>query len=213
MKKYFVILVVVVATTTGILAQYQVAISPVKMNILYIGVDNPVTIAISGVSDAEKVSATISQGTLIKVAGGEYIAKPATTDVAKISVFAEIDGQKKAMGDMEFRVKLLPVPEARIFGKSGGSIEKDVLLAQPGISAYMGDFLFDLRYTVTQFTIVVSTPQDGEKSLASNTAAFTAEQKNLFASLYKGTKVSFTNIKARGPDGVKDLRDLVFTVN
>ena len=217
MKKYFVTLVAVMAVTTSVFAQNsdenKVTISLAKKtDVLYTYIDNPLSISVSGVP-SEKVSVTISQGNISKLKGGEYTVLPKTTGIVTISVFTEIDGQRKNVGSKEYKVEQLPVPIAKVFGKSGGSMEKEVLLAQRGVIADMGgDFVFDLRYMVTQFTIVAST-QDGEKNLVSNTPAFTAEQKDLFASLNKGTKVTFKNIKARGPDGVRDLKDIVFTIN
>jgi len=211
MKRYFVILVAVMAVTTGIFAQNQFAISPVKMNVLYLGIDNPLSISVSGVPD-ENVSVAISQGTIRKVSGNEYIAKPATSGTARIELSYEVNGQKN-MGIMEFRVKMLPVPIAKVAGISGGNVEKNVLLAQKGVIVALEDFLFDLRYDVTQFT-VASFSQGVEKRLTSETAVFTTEQKELLTSLNKGESVFLTNIKARGPDGVvKDLREIVFTIN
>jgi len=211
MKKYFVVLVALMAVTTGLFAQYQFAISPVKMNVLYLGIDNPLSISISGVKD-ENVSAEINHGTLSKVSGNEYIARPSRSGNATIEVFAEIDGQKEKIGSMEFRVKMMPVPIAKVAGKSGGNIEKTDLLSQTGVIVDMENFLFDLRYIITQFTVGVATDK-GDRVLQSNSADFTPEQKALLTSLDKGTRVFFTNIKARGPAGVVDLRDIFFTIN
>jgi len=210
MKKYFVILVAFMAVTTGLFAQINFSISPVKMNVLYLGIDNPLSISISGVPD-EKVSVAISHGTISKVSGNEYIARPAKTGDAKVEVFTEIDGQSYT-GIMEFRVKMLPIPIAKIAGKSGGNIEKADLLAQKGIIVDMEDFLFDMRYTVTQFTVVVASDK-GDRGSRSNSATFTSDQKELLNSLEKGTRVAFTDIRASGPNGVVDLRDIVFAIN
>ena len=54
-----------------------VAVSADKMNVLYIGVDNPLTIT-AGVG-AEKVNATFSGGTIARVQGAKWIAKPKNT--------------------------------------------------------------------------------------------------------------------------------------
>jgi gliding motility-associated protein GldM len=209
-------LVAIMSVTTGIFAQndnkFAVAIAPAKMNVLYCGIDKPVNIAISGVESAEKVSATISQGTLTRVSGSEYIAKPATSGEARIDVFAEIDGQKKPMGGMIFRVKLLPVPVAKVAGKTGGEIDKDVLASQIGVIADMEAFLFDVKFTVTQFEVAVSTPE-GDISETSTSNNFTPVQKNIINNLAKGQRVFCTNIKAAGPAGIIDLRDIYFTVN
>jgi hypothetical protein len=120
----------------------------------------------------------------------------------------------KAFGIMDFRVKMIPAPIAKVAGKSGGNIEKTDLLAQKGVTIGLDDFDFDLRYDVTQFT--VETISKGvAKSLTSNTAAFTEEQKELLTSLNKGQRVFLTDIKARGRgfDSVINLRDLVFTID
>jgi gliding motility-associated protein GldM len=194
--------------------QPSAVVSPTKMNVLYIGVDNPLSISVSGVP-AEKVSVTISQGTIRPLSGSksEYIASPTTTaSDAVVTVFADIGGQRKNMGSMPFRVKIVPSPVAKVGGKSSGRIEKNVLISQTGVLADMEDFLFDLRYTVTQFTVEVSTAQ-GDRAYMSNSPAFTAEQKTLLNSLTKGQHVFFTNIKAKGPDGAKNLRDIIFTIN
>jgi hypothetical protein len=178
---------------------------------MYIAVDNPLSISVSGVP-AEKVSATISQGSLQKVKGSEYIAKPTTSGEATVTVFAEIEGQRKNVGSMPFRIKMLPAPIAKVANKSGGNIDRNTLSAQQGVLADMEDFLFDLTYRVTQFDITVVTPQ-GERAAKSSSAAFTAEQRALINGLTKGQRVFFGNIKASGPGGVRDLRDINFTIN
>jgi len=116
------------------------------------------------------------------------------------------------MGDMEFRIKMLPTPEALVGGKPGGNIDKNTLAAQQGVLASMGDFLFDLKYVVTQFDMTIMTSA-GERSASSKSATFSADQKNLLNGLTKGQRVFFSNIKASGPDGIKGLKDIFFTIN
>jgi gliding motility-associated protein GldM len=207
------------ATPEGIVnypfsTDYQVGeastvISATKMNVLYIGVPNPIEISMSGVP-AERVTASMTNGS-IKKQGGEWIASPSSAGNVRITASATVDG-RTITGFMYYRVKMLPTPIAKVGNKSGGSIAKNVLVSQQGILADMEDFLFDLRYVVTQFNMVVVTPQ-GERNLQSNSAAFTAEQKSVLNGLTKNQKVFFSGIKAKGPDGVKDLRDIIFTVN
>jgi hypothetical protein len=181
------------------------------MNVLYIGIDNPLTIAMSGVP-CEKVLVMISQGSIHKVSACEYIARPTTPGTARVMVSAGIDEQNTISSSMDFRVKMLPVPIAKVAGRGGGTIDKDVLASQKGIIADLEDFLFDVRFVVTQFNMEVMTDQ-GLKTLTSNSAVFTDEQKQLINSLEKGQKVIFSSIKAASPDGIRDLRDIVFMLN
>ena len=86
-------------------------------------------------------------------------------------------------------------------------------MCQQGVNAEMDNFLFDLRFVVTQFNVMVNTPQ-GERNEPSTSAAFTQPQKNLINGLQRGQMVTFTNIKARGPAGnIVDLSDINFRIN
>src|SRR5215217_3521295 len=82
--------------------QSATAISLTKMNVLYIGVDNPVSIAASG--GAEQLDPRISQGSLTKTGPGQYIARVnSVTDDCTISV--NVAG--KLAGQQVFRVRTI----------------------------------------------------------------------------------------------------------
>jgi len=196
-------------------SEYQVGesttvISPDKMNVLYLGLDNPISISMSGVP-GEKIQARMSNGTITKQGSG-WIAKPGTTGTTTIYASGTVDGKPVNGEPAVFRVKMVPTPIAKIGGKSGGTIERNEFRAQLGILAEMEDFLFDLRYQVTQFTMTAVT-RDGDRALDSKSASFTAEQKALIETLNRGTTVIFSNIKARGPDGTKNLVDITLRIN
>ena len=196
-------------TTDYQVGQSQTVISATKMNVLYIGVDNPISVSMSGVP-MEKISVSMTNGSITK-SGNEWIAKPASSGTAKITASASVEG-RTLTGSQDYRVKMLPRPIAKVGGKPGGTIDKNVLVSQTGVLADMEDFLFDLRYAVTQFNLEVVTAQ-GLRTLQSSSAAFTPEQKNFLNGLTKGQQVIISGIKARGPDGVRDLIDIVFKIN
>ena len=195
-------------------AEYQVGESQIvfaatKMNVLYIGVDNPIEISMSGVSP-DKISASMTNGAISRT-GNEWIAKPTASGNAIITASATVDG-KPVKGEMLYRVKMLPTPIAKVGGRPGGLIDKNALVAQSGVNAELEDFLFDLRFVVTQFNVRVNTSA-GERNEQSTSAAFTDKQKALINGLPKNTRISITDIKARGPAGMKDLLDINFTIN
>ena len=196
------------------LHEYQVGesscvISADKMNVLYVGLANPISIQISGVP-SEKIRARMTNGTITKQ-GNSWIARPNASGTATIYAEGEADG-KLQKGESVYRVKMVPSPIAKVGGKSSGTIERNEFRAQLGVLAEMEDFLFDLRYQVTQFTMTVLT-KDGERAANSNSAQFSAEQKALMESVGRGTVVMFQNIKARGEDGTKSLVDITLKVN
>ncbi len=185
-------------------ASYKVAepmlvVSPTKMNVFYLGLDNPVEISVPGVP-ADKIFPSINNGTIIKEGKG-FIVRPVRSGTAQISVMAEIEKNRKLIGTKDFRVKLVPDPVAKVAGiKGAGGIEKAVLLAQAGIVAEMENFDFDLQFKVTEFKVSVNVGGfSNDKVSKSN--RFTPEQFALIKQANRGQKVYIEDIKAVGPDG------------
>lgn len=193
---------------------YQVArsaavISPTKMNVLYRGVDNPISVSVPGVSP-DKLTVSCA-GCTISGSKGDYVAKAGTGNEATIKVSAEINGKSKSIGDMVFRVKRIPPPTAMIAGKSEGKISKSALAGTQGVGAFLQDFPFDINYRVTSFTVRA---QKGEytQTVRVSGNVFNSEVRSLIQDMKPGSDISFTNIQANGPDGTKNCGAIVFTV-
>ncbi|HJU45601.1 MAG TPA: gliding motility protein GldM, partial [Chitinophagaceae bacterium] len=73
-----------------------------KMNVMYVGVDNPITIS-AGSAGLEKMKASFTNGSLSSVGGGRFVAKPTQTGDAKIMV--TVDGKTSSF---PIRCKMLP---------------------------------------------------------------------------------------------------------
>jgi gliding motility-associated protein GldM len=196
-------------------AEYTVAeavalVSATKMNILYLGIDNPVDISIPGIAE-NKIYATISNGVILK-SEHSYVVRPKIPGKVIISISAEIDGKYKQIGSMIFRVKEIPDPIAKVGNKKGGSIEKNDLLAQQIVVADLEFFDFDVKFIVTEFTVSVNKGgiyQD-EKS---HSHRLTDAQKDLIRNLNSGDRVTLTDIKAIGPDGkTRDLNGIMLKI-
>ncbi len=187
-------------------SEYQVAeaglvVSPTKMNVFYVGVENPVDISVAGVP-ADKITAGISSGT-IKRKGKGYVVIVKKRGTVKVSATADFGGTKKNMGSKVFRVKTVPDPVAKVGNDKnakGGIIAKNILLAQSGVKADLENFDFQLKYRITGFT-VGATIKGYEEEEASSNSLFTSRQKALIKKVSPGKKVYIENIKAKGPDG------------
>ncbi|PZX15930.1 gliding motility-associated protein GldM [Breznakibacter xylanolyticus] len=180
----------------------MVVISPTKMNVFYEGVENPVTISAPG-ANSNQLSISMTNATFTKKGDGYMVrVKPGTAGgKSTISVSADIDGKKRNLGSMDFRIKRIPAPIAKVAGKSEGKISKSLLLEQTGVFAEMEDFDFELEYNVTRF--VVSAVKNGYSvDEPSTNNRFTPAQKELIRSLGRGSKVFITEIRAVGPDKV-----------
>lgn len=169
-----------------------------KMNVLYIGVDNPVTIAASGGGD-DKINATISGGSLSRVGPGKYIARVnAISDNCMITV--SVDG--KVAGQSQFRVRTVPQPQAYVGGQpSGANVAAGAFKAQGGVGAGIKDFPFELSYDVVGFTFTCDTDDD-IVSVPSSGASFSGAVRNAINQhVQAGRMVTIDNIRVKGPDG------------
>ncbi len=189
-------------------------ISPDKMNILYIGVDNPISIAVPDV-DAKDLDVKISEGE-ITGKDGKYIVKLGdATNTATIEVYVNKDGNKVYIGEYNFRVKPVPPPKTNFGGVTGdGTISFSDLLKVDSIFADLRDFDFNLKFQIVSFnlsveidgmtesiethklmpaTLFIDMPSEGNK--------LTAEQKELLKKVKPGKRILIEDVKAIVPDG------------
>jgi len=194
-------------------AQTSLVISPTKMNVFYIGVDNPVDISVPGIP-SNKLQAGISQGSINPSPTGGYKVRVTKPGSCSISVSAKLDGVSKSMGSKEFRVKRVPDPVAKVAGMKGGNIALNLLKASKRVDAVMENFDFDLQFNITGFNISTKTKDGFTIDKASTSSAISSEQRQLLEGMRKGQKVYFEEIKAKGPDGsIRELGTLMFKVD
>ncbi|HNW70900.1 MAG TPA: GldM family protein, partial [Bacteroidales bacterium] len=176
-------------------------ISPTKMNVFYIGLDNPVSISVPGASN-EQVTATITGGggSISKTGNGLYNVKVTTQGDATVNVSAKMGNTSRSMGSMKFRCKRVPNPVPYVGNVSGGLIPKGTLLAAGGVIPRMDGFEFEAYFSITSFTFTMS--QAGDLiSLTSNSSKFTSQMITMINKATKGQKIYIEDIKAKGPDG------------
>ncbi len=192
-------------------SKYQVSppsmsVSPTKMNVFYIGVDNPVTISASGVASTD-VTATISSGSITKVAKG-YNVKVKRVGKVKINVSAS----GKSLGTAEFRCKRVPDPVAVVgSGKNrkGGLISGGTL-GKMSVRADMENFDFDLKFRVKGFKVSATIGGFVEEA-DSRSGKFTPQQRQIISKAKRGSKIIIEDVKAQGPDGsTRKLNAIIF---
>jgi|AntAceMinimDraft_17_1070374.scaffolds.fasta_scaffold36315_2 hypothetical protein len=191
----------------------KLSVAADKMNVLYIGVDNPLTLAISDIPN-ENIRVTISQGSIKKnESKGKYIARVNNPGIASIEVFSKKNkGKTKKLGTTNFRVKKIPNPYATIFNRNGGEIKKEVLLKQKEIKAVLPT-VFDLgKFIVTEYSFVTYIGADLiETKVRGN--RLSDKIKLMIKHTKRDNEVYFEKIKAKGPDDVViKLPTLVFEI-
>lgn len=128
-------------------------ISADKMNVVYRGVDNPMTVSIPGIPD-NKVNA--SAPGLSRVSGSKYVMRPTTGSTVTITASGTLPGGEKISTPKEFRIKGIPAPIGAVRGETGIVRMQRQGLEISTISAILEDFDFDLNLRVTGFSFKVS---------------------------------------------------------
>ena len=194
-------------------AQAGVVVSPDKMNVFYIGVENPVSVSVPGFA-AERVTASISTGT-ITGSNGKYIVKATQPGKASVSVSAkQPDGTSKNMGAFEFRVKRVPDPVAKIGGVPGGSIAVSKMKVQQGIIAELENFDFDIRFKIVGFNMTFAAKRQDLVEARVSGPLFDGKCKEFLNKAKPGDMIYFDEIRAQGPDGTtRKLPSIAFKLN
>lgn len=180
--------------------QANASIALDKMNVLYIGVDNPITVAASG-AGADKIQVSVAGGGgSVSGSGSKRVVRvTSVTDDCRITV--SVDG--KVAGASQFRVRTIPRAQAYIGGnESGANIAAGAFRAQQGVGAGIKDFPFELSYTVTSFSFSIDT-DDGDIVTANcqgNTFS-AAARSYINAHVKAGKTVTIDGIRVLGPDG------------
>lgn len=144
-----------------IVAKPSLVVSPIKMNMLYKGVDNPIKISVPGIPSS-KIQATITGNgnSLKRSPDGSYLAiiGPSSPRKVKVRVTAQLDTGPKDMGFMEFRVGSVPTPKANFAGKTGiVRCNSKKAANERGLPVKFEEgFAYDLPAKVTSFKITVS---------------------------------------------------------
>jgi len=171
----------------------SVAISLDKMNVMYVGVDNPISLSVAGVSSYDiKVSASGLK--LKKKNGGNYVAKPTKIGEGSIT----ISGGALKPVTKKYRIKKIPDPVMRLGSKTGGSMKKAEFQAQQGLIPILENFDFNAKCSVDGFE--VTRVRNGDASTAVNKSArFKGDAQRLIKNAKRKDVFYFEKIKVRCP--------------
>lgn len=182
-------------------------VSASMMNVLYAGINNPISISVPGVP-MSAVSASMTNGSLTRN-GDHWVARPAAVGTdAVITVTANIDGRQQTVNTTKFRVRKLPDPVAFItMGndryKSGKPVAKAALMNAKGLEAAIDDDMLNIDFTVLGFETVFFDSMGNAIPEVSAGASFSSRQKDSFRRLSRGKRFYISRIRAKGPDGIE----------
>lgn len=196
-------------------ARPAAVVSPDKMNVFYIGVDNPITVSVPGFP-AEDVMVVISQGSVSPVdkKQGKYIVRVVTPGKATVGLSVKLpDGGTRKIGDVEFRVKRIPDPEARVGDVKPGKVAKSTFAAQLGLLAYLPAFDFDVKFEVLSFEVVYKPLRADPTKVEVTGPRFPERVIEMMKKARPGDSFSFFEIKVKAPDGtIRTLPSITYEI-
>ena len=199
-------------SSSYVVMEPSATVSATMMNVLYAGIDNPISISVPGVPQSS-VTATMTNGTLTR-SGDGFIARPSKVgDNAVITVSATIDGRAQTVNTTTFRVRKLPDPVAFINikddkgnpvrYKGGKPIAKASLMNADGLDAAIDDDMLNIGFKVLGFETVFFDSMGNAMPEVSQGASFSQRQKDTFRRLSRGKRFYISHVRAIGPDGVE----------
>ena len=206
-----------------LVAEKMVVAAPTNMNVLYKGIENPITVSVAGYN-ASQISVQCSNGTIATVnkKAGKYVVKPSKL-VQKnspiINLYVTSEGKRKLMGSVDFKVKDVPPPEIMCAKKFGGVISKGDLSSATGLFCVMKDFPFDrdaLSYQVISYDVIAYNGDIRINIPPVKGFKFNKKVRDAIKGTPPGENVVFTNIKVK-LRGVKKTRTInkgsvIFTI-
>jgi len=186
----------------------SVSVSAAKMNVFYIGVDNPIEVSAAGVaSNQVKVSmGGGGGGTISKNGDGTYNVK--VTSPTPKGQFAKVNVTAPGLSDSKlFRVKRIPDP-VPMLGKNKKSVMGNgEFKAYSSLRADLSGFDFDARCTIKGFRLVYVEKRQDAIPNTNVGGKYNAQTQALVNKAKPGDRFFFENIKCTCP-GDAAARDL-----
>ncbi len=187
-------------------------VAAVKMNILYVQIDNPIMVAVPSYN-CEDLHVSVTNGT-VTGEGCKYFVNPKKVGLTDVIVSTVQNNDTVVLGKTTFRVKPIPNPIPVFCGKkSGETIEKQAALSCYGLMLIFLNADFDISFKVTHFDLVMSLDNCETIRLISEGAKLTNQMKQALKKIKPGNILAFENIKGLAPDGrileIEDLRLII----
>ncbi|TRX42206.1 type IX secretion system motor protein PorM/GldM [Flavobacterium restrictum] len=165
-------------------------ISADKMNVVYRGVVNPMSISFAGIADN---AVTASAPGLSKTGNGKYEMRPGTGTEVAITVSGKMSDGKVASDKKVYRIKGIPGPAGTIRGEMGVVKGPKSNLQVSTIGAKLVDFDFEVGLDVVGFNLKVA----GQPTVVVAGNKLNAQCNSILSKAGRGDQVTISEIKTK----------------
>lgn len=218
MKRLFILFIIISPVCSKLLWAQHFALANDKNNIAYIGMDNPISIAVEN-CPCNNIVLKVDNGKL-SGSGCQYIFRGKGVGAAYIKVYKRSAGKLKMIGRYAFRVKQIPPPAFKIGPYSlhhfyeGRKAKSALLGLQEYVRAELEGFDYQAVFVVDSFRVNLFHANAAKIDNYFNIGNKLSQPiKDAFSGLKAGDVVFFYKIFARGPDGIQwELDPLILTI-
>lgn len=165
-------------------------ISADKMNVVYRGVVNPISVSFAGISDKD---VSVSAPGLSKIGNGKYAMSPQGGNEVTINVSGKLPNGQTVSDRKVFRIKGIPGPTGTIRGEMGIVKGPKSNLEIATIGAKLEDFDFDVNLNVVGFNLKVT----GQPTVVVQGNKLNAQCKSVLSKAGRGDQVTISEIKTK----------------
>lgn len=187
----------------------SVTVSAEKMNVFYIGVENPIAVSATGIS-SNAINVTGENCNVSKKDANNYSVTVSRPGEAFIVVTGGPTPIRK-----KFRVKPVPDPVAYLANnKRGGGVGSGEMGAMSFLFARLDNFDFDLKCSIQSFQMVHAPRRADPIPVQVNSDKFDGAAARLAAAAKPGDQYFFLNIRGRcpGDQAARDLGSMSFFI-
>lgn len=201
------------------------AVSAENMNIVYVGVDNPLNIVVNGISPKDLLIEVEGCGATLKINDSSrcpwnwsYTLHVQESGQVKITLKKKKEKNKnKIVGSFNFRSRYAPDPIVKLGQKTEGTMVVREMAAQIGLIPMLMDFDFEMRCKVVSFTLYHSSKGQAPaeiKSKTSNSGRFTGAALQAIQNASVGDKYQFVDVRVicQGDKLPRPVNNLVFEI-
>jgi len=189
--------------------QRSIAVQLDKMNVFYIGVENPISVSAAGVSSNDvKVSA--SGVNVANKGGGHFIVTASTPGESILTVSAPGVSQR-----FTYRVKRIPDPTPLLGAKHRSkAMANGEFRAQGGIATVLENFDFDAKCDVAGFEVTWLPKRQDPISKQNSGARWNGDVQDWISKAKPGDAYFFDDIKCKCPGdaAARNLGGLAFKI-
>jgi biopolymer transport protein ExbD len=177
--------------------ELAVSIAADKMNVLYVGVDNPISINTFG-KKLNQFTLT-SENEQVKIEpteDGKYNIKVSKT--GEITLLVTHLKSKKTQ-KKTFRVKRMPNPTVLLAKNKGGLINSGQFKGPAGMAAWLDNFDFDARCLVQSYTLYYTPKGQSSIKIEHRGGRFSGKVRSALQQAKPTDLYSFVDVKVRCP--------------